>query len=118
MFKTILTTLIIFVASIASAQEESGYFYNKADCMPKYKLKRILESNYNETPVLIGNASAMNVDGKSYEGLMLLYTNFETTSYTVVLYFDESDTSCVMLTGSELQPTEEVAPTPKEKIQM
>ena len=80
------------------------YFTNISECKPKDALDRALRETYKEEPILIGKAGVTGSGDKTYEGLMLFYTNIAEASFTIVLYFPDDKMSCVLTTGIELQP--------------
>jgi hypothetical protein len=117
---SLLVGLVLLVSTAAIAQESKiQYLTTSNECLPKDLMRKELEGRYQETPILMGTGQVRaSKNDEPYEGLMLLYTNIKTLTFTVIIYFEEDDVSCILLTGADMQPAVVNNSSPKGKLNL
>tara|TARA_B110000977_G_C10975368_1_gene453993 strand:- start:672 stop:1037 length:366 start_codon:yes stop_codon:yes gene_type:complete len=120
LIKSLLVGLVLLVSTAATAQESKiQYLTTSNECLPKDQMRKELEGQYQETPILMGTGQVTaSKNAEPYEGLMLLYTNIKTSTFTVIIYFEEDDVSCILITGDEMQPVVVKNSSPKGKLNL
>ena len=101
--RTIAALSLALISTAASAQEQNLFFLNKAECLPSQQVFSILESEYNETPVIIGDSVVENSNNNSYAGIMILTATPDWSSHSVTISFEDGIT-CVLVRGDKLVP--------------
>mgnify|MGYP000739295799 FL=1 len=59
---------------------------------------------YSEKPFASSNGIVRGINGKLYQGKLLVYVNPETYSTTVAIHFPEDDVTCVLAMGDDFGP--------------
>lgn len=109
LIKSILASLALLTSSVSAlaqqTEPEALYFNSANQCLPREQLKEILEERYDQEPFVIGLGAVKSATNfQVYQGLMLMYANPKTKSYTIIIYFEEDDVSCVLISGDQFQP--------------
>lgn len=73
------------------------------ECEKTEILFKKLSNDYGEEPMMIGNGVVVLLNRDLKEGLMGLWFNKDTTSYSITVTFEEG-LSCYVLLGNGLQP--------------
>ena len=94
---------LYLTTSVAIAQEDQVFFINKALCVPSEEALELLESQYGETPVLLGDSVVSNYNGNNYSGIMILTATPDWSSHTLSISFDDGVT-CILAQGTKLIP--------------
>ena len=101
--------LAILNALSVSAQEQtpttpqSGFpMPTIATCDTMEKMLAVIVDKYEEMPLISGEGSVIHQNGQMMTGTMTLWTNFETSSFSVTL--DNGNLMCLVSMGNKLFP--------------
>lgn len=108
MIKLALTFFILLgLTGMVKAQEQPKILSMPimSVCIDSKRLDASLLDQYGETLAVIGPALVMHDQLKEYvEGVMKIYINTKTLSFTVVFENPKDNLSCVIGTGDDLKP--------------
>ena len=112
--KSLLVSLVVLLSSAVYAAEVQ-YFTTINECLSTGEAMFVIESRFKEQPFVIGTGIVKSAYDLEYrEGLMVMYVNLDSSTYTVIINFATDDMSCILITGEQFQP----APDPSEKVDL
>lgn len=100
MFKKILSATFL-TATAANAQITSN-FYASQGCKTATEAFETV-ATYSEKLLFTSDALQMNVDGNVYGGAGMFFTNQESGTWTMLMYYDEN-TVCIVAVGENFSP--------------
>ena len=112
--KSLLVSLVILLSS-AVYSAEVQYFTTTNECLPTNEVMFEIENRFKEQPFVIGTGVVRSAYDLEYrEGLMVMYVNLDSSTYTVIINFAADNMSCILITGEQFQP----AFDPSEKVDL
>lgn len=105
MLKLVTTLLgLTLTLGLAQAQEtERSQFPLGATCEATVDLEEFI-SGYGEKAFASSDAVIRGIDGKFYEGKLVIYVSPKTFGTTVVVEFPQDEISCILALGENFGP--------------
>jgi len=106
---TILVVAFFFVTTTINAKEEGTHndqqFVNpQIPCNQWDMITHNLVNDYQEFPVADGTSALTMQDGTVFGGTLVFFVNKDTSTYTVVVHFEDVNLGCVIGAGENFAP--------------
>lgn len=107
----LLCLALLLIPPLVYTQSKEFVLKTNNHCIPSDELQQSLATTFNEIPFAIGQGDVESATGPEvYTGIMIMFVNPKTTTFTIVMHFEEKNISCVMTAGKGFQPAPTTVP--------
>lgn len=100
-----ITCLLALAAPLQAQEQDMLVFPMGIPCTPPApELYDNFEDNMGELPMLRGNIIVGSLNGGEYNATMEMFVNPQTSTFSILIYFDDDKMACVLTVGDSLTP--------------
>jgi len=84
------------------SSQAADYYSQTVICGDTEAVFNVIQQEYDEEPMMMGEAEMLTSEKKTFTGTMLMWVNSKRQTYTITVSGKTSGRTCVLVTGSDL----------------